>query len=201
MPVGHRKKRRSMATLRTFIAVDLPVAVRQSAFDLIGELQGTEANVKWVEESQLHWTLKFLGEISTRDMASVCRAMTKAVAKVPAFHVNVHGAGAFPTAERPRTIWLGASEGVDSFVALHEELEKTFEPLGFRSERRRFRPHITLGRVRRSPNGVAELGGLIQEKADYEVGSMHVKEVIAFASRLERSGPTYEVLGRASLAK
>ena len=190
-----------MATLRTFIAVELPVAVRQAAVRLIEELQGTQANVKWVDEMQLHWTLKFLGEVSSRDIPGVCQAMIKAAASVPAFEVNVGGAGAFPKADRPRTVWLGASDGVDSFVALHDELEKRLEPMGFRSERRRFQPHITLGRVRRSPFGVDELGGLILEQANYEVGSMRVDEVVAFTSQLERSGPTYEVLGRASLGK
>ncbi len=190
-----------MATLRTFIAVELPSPIRQSALDLIEQLQGTPANVKWVGEMELHWTLKFLGEVSSRDIASVCRAMTRAAAQVPAFTLEVKGAGAFPKPDRPRTVWLGAGEGADSFVALHEELEKVFEPLGFRSERRRFQPHITLGRVRRSPFGVDELGGLIAEHADFDAGNMRVDEIVAFSSQLKPSGPTYEMLGRASLGR
>jgi len=190
-----------MATLRTFIAVELSAGVQQSALDLIDSLQGTAANVKWVETSQLHWTLKFLGEVKSREIPSVCRAMIQAAKSVPTFKVEVRGAGAFPTAQRPRTVWLGAGEGVDSFVQLHEALEQRLQPLGFRSERRRFQPHITLGRVRRSPFGVEELGGLILEQAEFDAGSMRVDEVVAFSSQLQRSGPTYEVLGRAELGR
>lgn len=195
------KRNLTVATLRTFIAVELSASVSQAALDLMQKLQDTPANVKWVGPTELHWTLKFLGEVSTRDIPSVCRAMIQAVEKLPAFELQVRGAGAFPKPDRPRTVWLGAGEGTDHFVQLHEALEQKLEPLGFRSERRRFQPHITLGRVRRSPAGVDELGGLIAEQADFDGGKMRVDEVIAFSSRLERLGPTYEILGRAPLAK
>ncbi|REJ70014.1 MAG: RNA 2',3'-cyclic phosphodiesterase [Planctomycetota bacterium] len=189
----------TMATLRTFIAVELPNVVRLAAVDLIERLRDTPANVKWVGAAELHWTLKFLGDVPSREIPHVCRAMRQAVEGLASFEIEVRGAGAFPAATRPRTVWLGVGEGLDAFVELHDALERSLAKLGFRSERRRFQPHITLGRVRRSPFGVDELGGLIEQEVEFEAGRMRVAEVVAFSSRLESSGPTYEVLGRAAL--
>jgi 2'-5' RNA ligase len=60
--------------------------------------------------------------------------------------------------------------------------------LGFREEQRRFRPHLTLGRVRRSPEGVEELGQLILDQTEFAAGTMTVAEVLVYSSRLERTG-------------
>jgi hypothetical protein len=73
------------------------------------------------------------------------------------------------------------------------------QKLGFRREARRYEPHLTIGRIRRRGPGVAELGELIGQHADYEAGRTAVSEVIVFSSQLDRSGPTYEALSRARL--
>ena len=188
-----------MATLRTFLAVEAPAAMRTRAGGLIDALAGTPANVKWVDDESLHWTLKFLGDVQSRDIPQVCQAVTKAVAGLAPFDVHARGAGAFPTAERPRTVWLGVDSGEEAIVALHDAIEERLADLGFRREQRRYRPHLTLGRVRRSQMGIADLGELIALHDEYDAGTMRVDEVVIFSSQLERSGPSYEVLGRAPL--
>ena len=70
----------------------------------------------------------------------------------------------------------------------------------FRREARAYQPHLTIGRVRRGGPAVAELGSLIQQHGDFEVGRTRVAEVVVFSSQLERSGPTYEALARGPLA-
>jgi len=188
-----------MATLRMFTAVDATAAIRKRACQLIERLQSTPAKVKWVGAAELHWTLKFLGEVQTQEIPRVCDAVSVAVAELSSFEVEALGADAFPTAQRPRTLWLGVSRGEDEFVALHDRIESALAPLGYREEQRRFRPHMTLGRVRHSPYGIAELGRLVTEHATFAAGEMTVSEVVVFSSRLERQGPVYEVLGRAPL--
>jgi 2'-5' RNA ligase len=121
------------------------------------------------------------------------------VADVEPFPAVAHGAGAFPTVARPRTVWLGIEEGEGEFVKLHDALEKALGQLGFRHEGRRFRPHMTIGRVRQSPHGVAQLGEKIAENAHFDAGEMQVSEIILFSSSLDRQGPSYQILGRATL--
>ena len=186
-------------SLRTFVAVDLPGEVKLLASQLIDRLRPTAANVKWVTPDQMHWTLKFLGEIDLVDVNGICASVAEAVAPLEPFDIEVWGAGAFPDLVNPRTIWLGARSGTEEFVALHAAVERGLAGLGFRAEQRRFRPHITLGRVRRSHSGMDELGELIQENAEFDGGPSPVFEVTIFSSELGPKGPRYEPLGHAEL--
>ena len=185
--------------IRTFVAVAISSAVRDRAAELIDEFRGTGAQVKWVEPQNLHVTLKFLGDVDSPEIDHVCRAVEQAVADAPPFEFELRGAGAFPDTRRPRTVWLGIGQGSHQIVALNERIEPPLAKLGFRKEARRFQPHLTIGRVRRGGPVVAELGRLIAEHDDLEIGRSHVREAIVFSSQLDRSGPTYEALARAPL--
>ncbi len=155
--------------------------------------------MNWVEPHNLHLTLKFLGDVHQREIVEVCRAVQQGASEVQPFEFEVRGAGAFPTAARPRTVWLGAGDGAEPMIALHDRVEAALAELGYREEHRRFQPHLTLGRVRGAGSGIAELGGMIQQQADFAAGRMTVGKVTVFASTLRPDGPIYDVLGTASL--
>jgi RNA 2',3'-cyclic 3'-phosphodiesterase len=186
-------------TLRTFVAVKITGPVRARAGELITKLAGTAANVKWVEPHNLHLTLKFLGDVHQREIVEVCRAVASGAAEVPPFELEVRGAGAFPTAARPRTVWLGAGAGAEQMIVLHDRVEAALAELGYRKEHRRFQTHLTIGRVRGAGPGIAELGTLLQQNADVLIGRMSVQKTTVFCSTLTADGPIYEVLGTAQL--
>ena len=187
-------------TVRTFIAVEISSEIRSRARRLIAELAPLTSGVKWVEPHNLHLTLKFLGEVEMLEIPQVCNAVALAVADLPPFDLHAAGAGAFPTLERPRTIWLGVDQGVDEMVELHDALDERLAPLGFRREPRRFRPHLTIGRVRNcSAQEIRALGQLLLQQKDFAGGSSDVSEVIVFSSELGRDGPAYEPLSHAPL--
>jgi RNA 2',3'-cyclic 3'-phosphodiesterase len=184
---------------RTFIAVSASPEIRRSAAKLADALRAAAGDVKWVSPENLHWTLQFLGEIEQLEIPALCNAVSMAVGEVEAFDLEARGAGAFPSADRPRTLWLGAGAGAQAMVALHAAIQKKLDRLGYRGEHRRFVPHLTLGRAGRSgpPRSlVRELANL----AEYDGGSMLVDEVIVYASKLGPEGPTYDALCRVPLA-
>ncbi len=185
--------------IRTFVAVAIRSDVRSAAADLIDDLRGAGAKVKWVDPQNLHVTLKFLGDVDAGQIHPVCQAVEQAVADAAPFEFEVRGAGAFPDTRRPRTVWLGIGQGSHELVALNERIEPPLKKLGFPKEARPFQPHLTIGRIRRGGPGVAELGKLIAERDDLAIGRTHVGEAIVFSSQLGRSGPTYEALGHAPL--
>jgi 2'-5' RNA ligase len=153
-----------------------------------------------VADSNLHWTLQFLGDVDMLEVPAICNAVSKAVLDVPAFELEVRGAGAFPAADRPRTLWLGAGKGAQSMVALQASVQRQLDRWGYRGESRRYVPHLTLGRaVGKAPprSLVRELASL----ADCDAGTMLVDEVTVFSSKLQPEGPVYEVLARAQLAR
>ena len=186
-------------TVRTFVAVEISPEVRSHAARLIARFSPTAAKVRWVDPHSLHMTLKFLGDVDLREAPQVCAAVGAAMAEVPPFSIRVAGAGAFPDLRHPRTVWLGVTEGAEEMIALHERLETSLAKLGFRQEQRRFRPHLTIGRVRGLP-GAAELGQLVARCQDFDAGISDVDEVVVFSSELNRDGPTYEPLSTAALA-
>lgn len=185
--------------IRTFIAVEAPGSIGVAAARLIDRLQQTPAKVRWAEPPW-HFTLKFLGDVELLSIPKICRVAARAVADVKAFDLDVCGAGAFPTPDRPRTVWIGTGDGTEQMIRIHDQIDEALAELGFRAEGRRFRPHLTIGRVRRSPMGIQELGAAVRAEAEFQGGRMRVDELLIFSSRLERSGPVYEVLGRAELS-
>ena len=186
-------------TVRTFVAVEINADVRNAAETLIEGFRKAPADVKWVEPNNMHLTLKFLGEVPSKEIPRVCEAVAKGASKVDPFDFEVRGAGAFPNAGRPRTLWIGAGSGEEAMVALHGHVENALAKLGYRKEHRRFHPHLTIGRVRRGGPGVTELGELVQQHADLPAGRIAVGRVVVFSSELQRGGPIYQPLGRAKL--
>jgi RNA 2',3'-cyclic 3'-phosphodiesterase len=187
-----------MAGTRTFTAVAASPEIRRAAAKLTERLQTAAGDLKWVEPENLHWTLQFFGDVDELEIPALCSTVSAAVAEVEAFDLEARGAGAFPSADRPRTLWLGAGTGAQAMIALHASIQKKLDRLGYRSEQRRFVPHITLGRAGRkgTPRSlVRELSAL----AEFDAGSMRVEEVTVYASRLEPGGPHYYVLATAPL--
>ena len=84
-------------------------------------------------------------------------------------------------------------------VVLHDRVEAALAELGYREEHRRFQTHLTIGRVRGSGPGIAELGELLARHADFMVGRMSVQKVTVYCSTLTAAGPIYEVLGTGPL--
>jgi len=184
---------------RTFIAVTTSPAVRQAAGRLAELLRPAAGDVKWVAPENLHWTLQFLGEVDDIEIPAVCSAVSSAAAEVDSFDLEARGAGAFPAPDRPRTLWIGAGAGAQAVVAMQAAIERQLKKLGYRAEKRRFVPHLTIGRAGRNARPrslVRELAGL----TEFDAGSMLVDEVTVFASKLGPEGPTYDVLARAPLA-
>lgn len=188
----------AVRSLRTFVAVEISPEVRSRAQQLVARLQGSGAKATWVKPEAMHLTLKFLGEVDLTEVPAVCEAITSAVAELPPFEFEVQGAGAFPTAARPRTVWLGVRHGQAELISLHDAVELALARLGFRQENRRFRPHLTLGRVR-GDRGLRELGEVIEQHAEFVGGIASVEEVVVFSSELEREGPIHEPLAVAPL--
>lgn len=188
-----------MAKTRTFIAVVAEGEVHAAAQTAIDRLQSAAENVKWVAPDNLHWTLHFLGDLDDVEVAAVCRRTVDAAASLEPFILSAEGVGAFPKVERPRTLYLGAGQGSDLLSKLHQALEERLADLGFRGERRKFVPHLTLGRVGRGSHGGEVLAERVAKLADYAGGQMEVAEVTVFASELTPSGPSYHILATAPL--
>lgn len=186
---------------RTFLAVEVSDGVRGRAVELIRRLRASQAKVSWVPPENMHLTLKFLGDQSDNRLAVICRSVLESVAEVGAFEILCHGAGAFPNVQRPRTVWMGVTDGADAMGQLHRVVDKALAAHGFPRDPRPLKPHLTLGRVRGGGPAQEALGQLIAEHAEFGGGASAVDEVLVVASHLSRSGAEYEILARAPLGR
>jgi 2'-5' RNA ligase len=184
---------------RTFIAVEAVDEAHAAALAAIDRLRSAADGVKWVAPDNLHWTIQFLGDLDDREMAEVCLRTVRVAARHEPFELSAVGVGAFPSIQRPRTLWIGAGEGGEEFLALQADVEASMRQLGFRGEGRAFTPHLTIGRAGRGGHAGPLLTERLAKLADFDGGRMSVEEVVVFASELDRDGPVYTVLARAPL--
>ena len=145
--------------IRTFVAVPASPEICRGALKLMGALRTAAGDVKWVEAENLHWTLQFLGEVDELETPAVCDAVAAAAGDLEPFELAARGAGAFPSSDRPRTLWLGAGSGFNEMVALQKAVQRKLGKLGFRGEARRYVPHLTLGRAGRHARARVAFGG------------------------------------------
>ena len=184
---------------RIFVAIEASSQIRGAVQRLVEKLRRAEAKVKWVEPTNVHLTLKFLGDATEQQVADVCRVVGQSASRVDPFEFFCHGAGAFPNTTRPRTVWVGVREGESQIVELHQKVDEALGELNFSRERRKFRPHLTVGRVRGGGPAVRELGSLIEKYTEFELGRAIVDELVVFSSELTREGPIYTPLSHAPL--
>ncbi len=191
-----------MARLRTFIALELSGGVKSRARQLVDRLRITDASINWVQPENMHLTLKFLGDVPEIETPDVCRCVARAAATIEPFEIVFRGAGAFPNAANPRSLWIGVEDGTEYLVELQVAIEQALhKDLGFAKEHRRFQPHLTIGRVKHSGgDGGQRLKELIEQNADFDANLSVVDEVVTFASFLGKEGPTYQALDHAVLA-
>lgn len=135
--------------MRLFLAVFPPLAV-QIAAHAAGEALAAQGGpaVSWVKQDNLHYTLRFLGELGEDGARRAGEAGREAASDVGPFDAVIGGLGAFPNTRRARVLWVGMSEGADSLMALAKALDGALQRRGFEREKQRFSPHLTIGRVR-----------------------------------------------------
>lgn len=182
-----------MEKIRAFIAVPTSEEIRTLVGDLEGNLAGVGADVKWVKPHNVHITLKFLGNVTQADVDSLINTIPGVLEGVSAFDVQVSGTGTFPPGRWPRVVWVGLTEGKEHLAGLGARVEGACASLGFEKEKRPFRPHLTIGRVRRGSRALPDLAEQVGS-ITFNPLKLRVDEVNLVRSRLSPQGPTYTIL-------
>lgn len=188
-----------MDPLRLFVAIELSEQERQRLHHAAAPLRAAELPVRWVRPDAYHLTLRFLGEVASDRVSELEGALRRAVAGSACFSLGLGGLGGAPGLRRPRVIWVEILES-EALQRVHRRLEEALADLGFEPEPRAFRPHLTLGRVRR--NGPAgALAGLVElaEVLDFG-GEIEVAGLSLVRSHLGSGGARYEALAMAPFA-
>ena len=184
--------------IRTFVGLALPDVVRRRLADLIGRWRsGVSSGVRWVHPDNLHVTLNFLGDTPQEKLGTISRMVMDAAAGVAPFRVAIEGLGCFPPKGRSRVVWAGLSQGAEPLAEIHGRINDAVVEEGLRVERRRYVPHVTLGRI--SSGGSDTIGSLVDQAGGTAYGLFEAQAVTYYSSDLEKGGPVYAVLATAPL--
>lgn len=184
--------------LRLFVALEPSEPVRRRLAAVQGALRrgaGPGDEIRWVEPDRIHLTLHFLGAVPEERLPAVRAAVAAAAARSRPLRLEVGGAGAFPSARRPRVVWSGVGGDLEPLEELAADLGRALGALGYPPEDRPFRPHLTHGRLREgraSPGLAGALAGVATEPP----ATWRVAELVLFRSHLSPRGAAYEALDR-----
>ncbi|MBW1981219.1 MAG: RNA 2',3'-cyclic phosphodiesterase [Deltaproteobacteria bacterium] len=185
--------------IRTFIAIRIPEQTREAIAAVQQALRAHGARVRWVKPHSIHLTLKFLGNIQPEQVDDIAAAINQATSGEAVFTLRATTLGGFPNLRKPRVIWLGLQGEIVPLLRLQARLEDELESIGFPREKRPFKPHLTIGRIRdrRSQQDLSQLVAAIPLT---EFNPFDVQEIILYKSDLRPTGAIYTELRHIPLA-
>ena len=128
--------------MRLFIAINFNNETRSRLLSLRDELRGKSQRGNFTAPENLHLTLAFLGECNGKQ-TTAAKSVLNTVSFEP-FDVAVDCIGRFKRGGGD--IWWAGLRVSQPLIALHGELTEKLIATGFSLEKRKYNPHITLGR-------------------------------------------------------
>jgi RNA 2',3'-cyclic 3'-phosphodiesterase len=168
---------------RLFVAIDLPPWIREELNRLC--LFGIRG-VKWVMSEQYHLSLSFIGEVDDNTAHDIAESLSKV--KGNPFDLSLSSVGAFPGGKSPRVIWAGVSKS-EYLMTLQKKVGYQLNQAGIKPEKRKFSPHITLGRVK--SNKPVQIGDFLVQNGLYRSKLFKVTAFHLYLSRLTPKGAVY----------
>ena len=184
-------------SIRAFIAIEIEnPSVLSNLIRVRDMFTATGADLKPVEDENIHLTIRFLGEVSSVTIEEIKRILNDIPKHITKFEMRVFGVGAFPSISRPSVIWAGVVEGVEQLAKIRQIVDAGIARAKLHDVHRdqhEFSPHITLARVRSGRN-IARIVELLNQLKDYDFGVTPVTEVKLKQSILTPRGPIYRDL-------
>jgi len=185
--------------IRTFIAVEIPEKVISSIARVQEGIKNYGFKIRWVRPESIHLTLKFLGNIEAADTENIGRAAFEASKEYTPLSLQAKGIGVFPGIKRPRVVWVGITGQLETLVRLQKTLDKNLEAIGFPKEKRPFKGHLTLGRIKKKIDTNTFIEAL-DTFGNFETETFTADRVVLYKSELKASGAVYTKLVSARLA-
>lgn len=187
------------AAWRLFLAVPLPDGTRAEIGDLSTRLQKgarfTTARLSWVQPDSIHLTLAFLGDTAPEKVEAIAAAAGRAAGGFSPLRIEIKRLGVFPDWHRPRVLWAGLRDRTHQIETLQRALADALERIGLPSDRKPFRPHLTLARIK-SLAGLEPLRSIVESHQEYRLTPFGAGELVMFRSELNPAGAIHTPLGR-----
>ena len=171
--------------IRLFVALSLPDDLRQRLKTLCNGVR----DARWVEEQNLHLTLRFIGDVEEPELAYIMAALSSVQAE--SFDLTLSGVGHFESRRKIRSLWAG-TKPCPALEALQQRIDSVLTRHGIAPDGRKFSPHITLARLKQVPP--AFVRDWLVGNCSFQSSSFAVKNFTLFESYRARSGAIYTPL-------
>lgn len=173
--------------MRLFVGIALPETIRARIECLESGIPGA----KWVRPENLHITLRFIGEVDGGAANDIDAAL--AAVKARAFALTFSGLGCFDRKGKVHTLWVGI-ERSEPLMRLRAKIESALVRARLEPERRKFKPHAAIARMRNGLARTHKIGAYLEANNRFAAGPFEVDRFILYRSHLGRDAPHYEVL-------
>lgn len=191
--------------MRCFIAIDIPDKIKEFIGKLV-KIPSSLEGVNIVQPKNYHITVKFLGEVSESLIPEIKSLLNKIATHSTPFELVVSAPGVFPDEKNPRVVWIGTNSSIE-LRSLAKKVEEELEKIGFEREKRDFKSHITLARVKNTRNGkyfyekVVRNYQLAIKNIGIDYLKFRVDSVVLMKSTLTGAGSIYDIVESFSLLK
>lgn len=177
--------------MRIFIAFPLPESVKKVAKDVQDHIKLLDKKfpIHWTDFEKLHITLEFLGEITAEKVEKVRDILLTIIPQSQPLKFQLDSIGAFPNLDFPHVLFIGIKELTGQGSDLHKNLLESLKSIDFLPEAHEWRPHITLGRIKRQWHNTQNFSGIKFEKLVWDTESVQIME-----SAMKKSVYEYRVL-------
>lgn len=170
--------------MRLFTAIMIPDEIKDKLQELFTPIEG----VKWQSKSQMHLTLRFIGEVDEETADEVVDELRQV--QIQPFDINLGHIGTFPESGKPKVIWIGIAPN-KRLQELHGQLENACQDVGLEPDDRSFKPHITLGRNKSAdPEKIIKY---VDHQVVPDFDPIPVRDFCLFRSELTPRGAIYHI--------
>jgi len=190
-----------VTTIRSFIAMEL------EDLDTINNIQAfyprlmqNQPNLKVVKSENLHMTVKFLGDIpdslAPKIYKILCKEVNENLFQGKTLEYQLKGVGQF---NKHSVIWIKLVGNVHFLQNVKDTIENSLsEKLSIeRDNRPKFKPHLTIGRLRKNKinyKTFESFKNFIRDNKELEFGTFKINQVKLKKSVLTPKGPIYSDL-------
>ena len=175
--------------IRLFISLKIPEEVLDRVLEEIHNAAENPFKFKWETKDKIHLTLKFIGEVEEKLVEPVSNEL-EFVENYPSFKCSISRFGFFFRNHEPKILWSDL-QSEESFNPIVDQLNQRMEKYGIESEKRKFKAHLTLLRIRQE---VSEK--FIQRIKSYEFEKINftANKIALVQSQLLKEGASYKDL-------
>ncbi len=145
--------------------------------------------IKWVEEYNIHMTLKFFGETEEEKIPVINQVVEEVASKTNVFSFSLRNLGIFGSTYDPRVVWVGI-EPYANLVQIMKVFRDKMTVIGYEPDRQNLVPHLTLGRIKFLKDKKS-FQHIIDQYKDISSQEITVDRFILFESILKKEGPVY----------